>query len=335
MKLCKKLMAVLFAAALLFTLLAVPAAAEVRTPEVPEGYDGFVVMSVEALPLGFDYLIMPTYVPFHEGESVAEVTVRLFEEAGLSYSAGDIESFYLTSVEWPYLDMLTPRVPDYLMEQLIENYCYDEEEGWDQPEPTGNMLAAGNYTYYSGWMIAENDEITPVGAAEVTAVEGNVYRWMYSIYGYGMDIGMSDGWGMFPEFENPAMGVQRSDAYTILAEILSDPDLENTILNDDELYSIYSEFYNTIVYQGSTQEEIDAVTIALIEALIGGEWVLMGDVDLDGEITISDSLLIMRHAMGLIALDGDALEAADYDESGEIDVTDALLVMRVSMGLAD
>ena len=39
--------------------------------------------------------------------------------------------------------------------------------------------------------------------------------------------------------------------------------------------------------------------------------------------------------MGLIALDGDALEAADYDESGEIDVTDALLVMRVSMGLAD
>ena len=333
MKLCKKLLAVLFAAALLFTLLAVPAAAEERTPEVPECYDGFVVMSVEALPLGFDYLIMPTYVPFHEGESVAEVTVRLFEEAGLSYSAGDIESFYLTSVEWPYLDMLTPRVPDYLMEQLIENYCYDEEEGWDQPEPTGNMLAAGNYTYYSGWMIAENDEITPVGAAEVTAVEGNVYRWMYSIYGYGMDIGMSDGWGMFPEFDNPAMGVTRSEAYALLAEILSDDALLVQVGAGCPAHEEYAAFMDVICYQGSTQEELDEATEALRAILFPGEEVIPGDADLDGEVTITDALLVMRHAMSLITLEGDALEAADYDASGEVDVSDALLIMRVSMGL--
>lgn len=334
MKLCKKLMAVLLAAALLFTVLAVPALAEERTPEVPDGYDGFVVMSVEALPLGIDFLIMPTYVPYHEGETVAEVTVRLFEEYELEYTAGNIESFYLTSLEWPYLSDCNINVPDYLMEQLIENYCYDEEEGWDQPEPTGNMLSAGNYTYYSGWMIAENDELTPVGASEVVVSEGNVYRWMYSIYGYGMDIGMSDGWGMFPEFENPAMGVQRSDAYTILAEILSDPDLMTTIMNDDALYVLYMDLYHAVAYQGSTQEEIDDATIALIEALIG-DWVLIGDVDLDGEITVADALLAMRASMGVITLEDDALTAADYDEDGEVTVSDALLIMRVAMGIID
>ena len=334
MKLCKKLMAVLLAAVLLFTVLAVPALAEERTPEVPDGYDGFVVMSVEALPLGIDFLIMPTYVPYHEGETVAEVTVRLFEEYELEYTAGSIESFYLTSLEWPYLSDCNINVPDYLMEQLIENYCYDEEEGWDQPEPTGNMLSAGNYTYYSGWMIAENDELTPVGASEVVVSEGSVYRWMYSIYGYGMDIGMSDGWGMFPEFENPAMGVQRSDAYTVIAEILSDSDLMTTIMNDDALYVLYMDLYHAVAYQGSTQEEIDEALAALIEALII-DAVLIGDVDLDGEITVADALLAMRASMGVITLEGDALIAADYDEDGEVTISDALLIMRFAMGIID
>ena len=331
MKFCKKILAVLLAAALIFSVCSF-SLAETRTPDVPEGYDGVVVMSVEVLPLGLDFIIPPTYVPYNEGETVAEISVRLFEEYGLSYSGGDIESFYLTALEYPNMDMLEIDVPDYLMEQLIENYCYDEEDGWDQAEPTNNMLCAGNYTYYSGWMIADNDELTPVGAGEVIVEEGHVYRWMYSIYGYGMDLGMSDGWGMFPEFDNPAMGVQRSDAYTVLAEVLSDPELMNLILNDDEIYNTYIEFYQTIVYQGSTQDEIDNATIELIEALIS-DWVLIGDADLDGEITISDALLVMRHAMGLITREGDALEAADYDEDGNITMVDALMIMRIAMGI--
>lgn len=334
MKLCKKLMAVIIAAALIFTMLTIPAAAENREPELPEGYDGFVIMSVEALPLGFEFLIMPRYVPYHEGETVAEVTVRLFDEYGLEYSAGDVDSFYLTSLEWPNLSDLTPDVPDYLMEQLIENYCYDEEEGWDQAEPTGDMLAAGNYTYYSGWMIAENDELTPVGASEVIVSEGSVYRWMYSIYGYGMDIGMSDGWGMFPPFDNPAMGVQRSDAYTVIAEILSDADLIQMLMDDEDLLDLYYDLYYAVVYQGSTQEEIDAALEALIEALLG-DWVLIGDVDLDGEITVADALLTMRAAMGINELEGDAFEAADADGDGEISITDALLIMRAAMGIIE
>lgn len=334
MKLCKKLLAILLTASLLLTVSSgVLAKTESRTPEVPDGYDGLVVISVEALPLGIDYLLIPQYVPYHAGESVAELTARVLDEYGLNYEAGDIDSFYLTAIEWPYLSDVSINVPDYLMEQLIENYCYDEEDGWDQDEPVDNMLAAGCYTYYSGWMIADNDVLTDVGASEVTVEEGHVYRWMYTIYGYGMDIGMSDGWGMFPPFENPAMGVERSEAYILLAEILTEPDAMDLILSDPDVYDCYMAFYNAIAYLGSTQEEIDAAADALLEALLSGPEVLMGDVDLDGDITVTDALLVLRAAMGLIELEGDAAIAADWDDDGNTSVTDALFILREAMGI--
>ena len=58
--------------------------------------------------------------------------------------------------------------------------------------------------------------------------------------------------------------------------------------------------------------------------------VLPGDMDNDGELSISDALVIMRIAMGIS--DGDE-DIADYDGSGTVEVSDALLVMRAAMGL--
>lgn len=338
MKLCKKLMAVLLAAALLLTVFAgsVLAVSEDELPELPEGYDGFIVFSIEALPLGFDFLIPPTFVPFHEGETVAEVSIRVFEEYGLAFTGGEPESFYLTTLQWPGLsEFLEPNVPDYLMEQLIANYCYDENEGWDQAEPTNNMLGTGNYTYYSGWMYADNDVIPNVGSSDVPVEEGHVYRWMYSIYGYGMDLGMSDGWGMFPPFENPAMGVTRSEAYTLLAEILVDDDMLAMCSADGAAHEEYAAFMDVICYQGSTQEEIDAATAALLAALESGSEIIPGDVDLDGTVEVTDALLIMRHGMGILTLEGDALAAADFDGNGSVTLDDALLALRAAMGLGE
>ena len=337
MKICKRIIAVLAAAAMLLTLVPALAFAKVapetapeKTPEVPEGYDGVVVMSVEVLPLGLAFIVPPTYVPYHEGESVAQLSVRLFEDYGLSYTGGDLESFYLTSLEYPNLDMLEVNVPDYLMEQLIANYCYDEDEGWDQAEPTNNMLGTGNYTYYSGWMYADNDVIPNVGSSDVPVEEGHVYRWMYSIYGYGMDLGMSDGWGYFPAFDNPAMGVTRSEAYTLFADILEDDDLLSQVGAGCPAHAEFVAFLNAIYYQGSTQEEIDAAYDALSEALGLGVTVVPGDMDGDGAVTATDAILVLRVAMGLIESDN---PAADVDGNGTVNVTDALHALRAAMGL--
>lgn len=72
-----------------------------------------------------------------------------------------------------------------------------------------------------------------------------------------------------------------------------------------------------------------------------------GDVDLDGEVTMLDVLLVIRDAMGLEKIDSVisveneypdwalfySLRAADYDYDGEIEVEDALWIMRYAEAL--
>lgn len=58
-----------------------------------------------------------------------------------------------------------------------------------------------------------------------------------------------------------------------------------------------------------------------------------GDVNGDGVVDISDALLAMRYAMGLISLSSAQLEHADVNNDGSVDISDALIIMRVAMGL--
>lgn len=62
---------------------------------------------------------------------------------------------------------------------------------------------------------------------------------------------------------------------------------------------------------------------------------LLGDVDFNGTVNATDSLLTLRHAMGINLLDGAALIVADFNRSGGIDTTDSLLIMRHAMGIKE
>lgn len=64
------------------------------------------------------------------------------------------------------------------------------------------------------------------------------------------------------------------------------------------------------------------------------EWML-GDVDHDGVITIADSVLALRCAMGLLSLSDEDLFLADVSGDGTVDIADALMIMRYAMGLID
>ncbi len=54
-----------------------------------------------------------------------------------------------------------------------------------------------------------------------------------------------------------------------------------------------------------------------------------GDMDLDGELSVTDAVIILRMAMQLI--DGDET-VADYDGNGVVEVSDALMVLRAAIG---
>jgi len=60
---------------------------------------------------------------------------------------------------------------------------------------------------------------------------------------------------------------------------------------------------------------------------------LIGDADDDGEISISDAVLIMRCAMNIIDGTELDLENSDVDGNGAVNSTDALLVLRMAMNV--
>lgn len=339
MKLCKKLTAVILIAAML--LASVLGLAETEFPEVPDGYDGFVTVTVEAFTLGWGYIVEPTLVPYHEGETVAQVTDRLFTSLEVGYNGGALdETFYLVGVSCPQvMNGIQPAVPEYLMEQLELYPEWAEENlgwpmgGWNGMENGNGMLDGSDFSDLAGWMFAEQDVLADMGAGAARVHENHTYRWMFTIYGYGMDIGMGNGWGMFPEFDNPAMGVLRSDASELYALIMADERLSRMVSEGGAAFNEFSVFEDALTNLGSSQAEIDEAMNMLLTAIEGD--IIPGDVDGNGFLSTDDAIMILRNAIQIITLEGNALIAADYDGDGSVTVADAIMVMRVTMGLLD
>lgn len=66
---------------------------------------------------------------------------------------------------------------------------------------------------------------------------------------------------------------------------------------------------------------------------ITGIYGLLGDVNLDETLTITDALLIMRGVIDIEALEGVQPLLADVDRSGGVSISDALYLMRLITGL--
>ncbi len=58
-----------------------------------------------------------------------------------------------------------------------------------------------------------------------------------------------------------------------------------------------------------------------------------GDLDGDGSVTVGDSLIVLRGAMGLAQLSPEQQQAADMDGDGQVTMNDALVVLRRAMSL--
>lgn len=335
MKLCKRIIAAVLMTALL--AVCIPAFGAPDYPEVPEGYDGWVTFSVSTIMLGWQYLVDPMLVPVNEGDTVAVVTDRALTMAcvGFGYTGTIEEGFYLTDIE---CYDTTPDVPEYLMHEMVDVYPAWAEEnlGFAYGEWTGsytddNMLSAYEYSTFSGWMYLDNNVSPSDGADEHTVTIGNSYTWIFTVYGWGMDYGINDGWGMFPAFDNPMEGVSRDAAATAIAQIGVDESITDEMFDNaiDEIEAFITLFYDPT----ASQEELDDALAALIAALYGSGEFEPGDVNMDGEVGADDALLIMRHTMGISQLDEDALALADVNGDGEVTMEDALVVLRASMGI--
>ena len=59
----------------------------------------------------------------------------------------------------------------------------------------------------------------------------------------------------------------------------------------------------------------------------------IGDVDGDGSVRVSDAVLIMRYALGLIEFTPEQILCGDVDGDGFVKVADAVMVIRIALGL--
>ncbi len=59
-----------------------------------------------------------------------------------------------------------------------------------------------------------------------------------------------------------------------------------------------------------------------------------GDANADGLTDVTDALLCLRAAMGLVTLTAEQIAHCDMDGNGSAAVTDALAILRIAMGLA-
>ena len=100
------------------------------------------------------------------------------------------------------------------------------------------------------------------------------------------------------------------------AEFLGWYNQNGTLLSTEAAYTFYSGTPTTLIAH-------------FTEAFSG----LLGDVDFDGDVDITDALLTMRYAMGIITFTPEQLAVADMDGNGSVNITDALLIMRTAMGL--
>ena len=60
--------------------------------------------------------------------------------------------------------------------------------------------------------------------------------------------------------------------------------------------------------------------------------VIIGDIDADGYVTISDALLIFKYKTNEITLSTTALKAADTDKNGNVELADALRIFKYKSG---
>lgn len=87
--------------------------------------------------------------------------------------------------------------------------------------------------------------------------------------------------------------------------------------------------YMSFMLSEKSDSEIDNYIVSY-ESPVGGDinQSLLGDVNGDGDISILDAIMIQKHIVNIITLEGDALAAADTDGSGDVSVLDAIRLQK-------
>lgn len=217
MKYAKRLGAILLALLLTVSTLW----GTVSTAYAADEPDGYVVMSVEKLTLGQGFIMEPQRVPYYKGENLAQVLDRALTSIGreYEYTRSLEDGFYLAAVEDPNRPSIGTTIPSYIRDMWAAAKVVSPNIKAIAHTDTSDPDFLGEFDYYSqsGWMISVNNSFPPVGAAAISAANGLVVRWQFSLIGLGGDLG-----GGGTTAAGNVEHMNRTELYTVLAAVRAD-----------------------------------------------------------------------------------------------------------------
>ena len=184
-----------------------------------------------------------------------------------------------------------------------------------------------NFPAAFGFSTEENDQLIPGELLERIEAAGGTYEFHIMEIMPTTDAIGHGGYieGIYVEFECAA-GVEMSGNLFNYTATVSNTFGSETFPFEVEL-TIYSSSL-TYIENGVNYEVPVSVNDSVFEVAPR-----LGDVNLDGSVTIADALEVMRHAIEVLTLEGASLEAADVNGDGVIGLPDAILIARIAMGL--
>lgn len=278
-------------------------------------------------PEQMEVILGPDEVPFYEGETIAEVTLRYLEDNGLeaAYTGKPTSSFYLSAIGKFYSDVT------------------GDEEMFGE-------FSAGNG---SGWMITLNEWFINQGASEFKVKNGDIIRWQYTCQ-LGADIGCS-----WDEDSATITGIDLIEDYgTLVPDFSADvrdytlavqPNLSavkvNAILENYwsiVTYSVGEETYgykeeipveagDTIVIQSSFSEYYDdPEPSSTDEVRITVRY--LGDVNQDGYVNSRDVVAIQKSIVSGVAMEEPQRTLANVNGDGYINSRDIVSIQKYIVG---
>ncbi|MGX4600105.1 cell wall-binding repeat-containing protein [Faecalimicrobium sp. JNUCC 81] len=226
---------------------------------------GYVTISVEKFTLGQGYIKDPVKVPFYEGQSVAHLIDKLLggkdnytNTGSIGDTSGTVETgFYLASVKDGFDGSEKTNIPKYILDEIEKDGNSVE---YERSEP--EFLGEFDYTNMSGWMYCVNNWFPNYGSSVCWPKDGDVIRWQFTTYGYGMDIG-ANGFGA----GKPYVDIANKDLLTKeVAEINSSSD-KSKILSNTQVKNAYDKAYKVLEKVDSSQIEVNNSLEQLNDAL--------------------------------------------------------------------
>ena len=184
-----------------------------------------------------------------------------------------------------------------------------------------------NFPAAFGFTTEENDQLIPGELLERIEAAGGTYEFHVMEIMPTTDAIGHGGYieGIYVDFECAAGVEMTGNLFTYTSTVCNVPD--HAAFPFEVELTIYS-CSLTYIENGENYEVPVSVNNSVFEVAPR-----LGDVNLDGSVTIADALEVMRHAIEVLTLEGASLEAADVNGDGVIGLPDAILIARIAMGL--